>query len=87
MNTNDYNEKLQSLLNDDNNYSQSNEQAVNTDTQVFNKTIKKCLRNENKTWTRLIEYHLTISTLYGFSQKHKKPTYLLYPASTVYPTF
>lgn len=30
-----------------------NEQTVDTDTQRFNKTIKKCLKNDTESWTRL----------------------------------
>lgn len=61
--TNLYIEKLESHLND-NTYI-TNEQTVNINTQKFNKTIKKLLTNEKKSWTKLIEYHPTTYPLYS----------------------
>lgn len=33
--------------------------------------IKKLLKNKNKSWSRLIEYHPTISTIHGLPKTHK----------------
>lgn len=44
-------EKLESLLNDDNACEKTNEWTINTETHKFNKTLKKLLKNENKSCT------------------------------------
>lgn len=47
-------EKLESFLKDDKTYTTIKERKVNLDGQKLNKSVKKLLKNENKTRRKLI---------------------------------
>ena len=77
MDSTGYNEKLMDLLGDNNTYEQISLQTISNNIN-FNKSYRKLISNENKSWSPLINYHSTIPKNYGLPKTHK-PNIPLWP--------
>lgn len=71
MDTAAYNQKMLDLLNDRDTYEQISPLQVSKNVKEFNKSYKSLIRNEDKIWLSLINYHPTIPKIYGFPKTHK----------------
>ena len=71
MDTHTYTQKIASLLNDTDTYETTKISHINKETSKFNKSLRSILKDEDPSWTRLIEYHPTLPRLYGLPKTHK----------------
>ena len=73
-----YNQKLMDLLGDNNTYEQISLQTVSNNINDLNKSYRKSISNEDKSWSLLINYHHIIPKIYSLPKTHK-PDILLRP--------
>ena len=66
-----YNQKLMDLLGDNNTYEQISLQTITNNIYDFNKSYRKLISNEDKSWSSLINYHPIIPKIYGLPKTHK----------------
>ena len=66
-----YNQKLMDLLGDNNTYEQMSPQTVSNNINDFNKSYRKLISNEDKSWFSLINYHPKIPKIYSLPKAHK----------------
>ena len=74
MNTKDYIDKISTMLSDDSTYEITSHSTAEKETKKFNTTLRKLLKNQNKKWQRLINYHPKFPHLYGLPKTHKPNT-------------
>ena len=75
LDTNTYNDKMHTLLSDENTYIKTNITTINKETKAFIKAYKELFTDEDdKSWIKYIEYHPKIPTLYGLPKIHKENT-------------
>ena len=66
-----FNQKLMHLFGNNNTYEQISLQIVSSNINDFNKSYRKLISNEDKSWSSLITYHPIIPKIYGFPKTHK----------------
>ena len=66
-----YNQKLMDLLGDDNTYEQISLQTTTNNINDFNKSYRKLIPNEDKSWSSLTYYHPIIPKIYGLPKMNK----------------
>ena len=66
-----YNQKLMDLLGDNNTYEQISLQTVSNNINDFNKSYRKLISNEDKSWSSLFNYHPIIPKIYGLPKTHR----------------
>ena len=66
-----YNQKLMDLLGENNIYEQISLQTVSNNINDFNKSYRKLISNEDKSWSSLINYHPIIPKIYSLPKTHK----------------
>ena len=66
-----YNQKLMDLLDDNNTYEQISLQTITNYINVFNKSYKKLISNEDQSWSSLINYHPIVPKIYCLPKTHE----------------
>ena len=71
QNLTDYNSKMENLLQDTTTYEPVSLKTLNDATDLFTKNARKLLKNEDKKWTRVVNYHPKIPKMHGLPKTHK----------------
>ena len=74
LDTHTYNNKMTSLLADEDTYELVNKTLIDRETDKFNKSIKSLLKNQYKSWSKLIDHHPKLPKMYGLPKIHKPNT-------------